>query len=63
MAHIFPINFLFSLTQSHTEIIAKNIPNAKLSVISGDHFIANKRPEEFNKAVEDFLCDENNRHL
>lgn len=46
------------IKQSHTEVIAKNIPNAKLSVISGDHFIANKRPEEFNKAVEDFLSSE-----
>ncbi|MDE5717595.1 MAG: alpha/beta hydrolase [Lachnospiraceae bacterium] len=39
----------------HTEMIAENIPNAKLSVIPGDHFIANKNPDEFNKEVEDFL--------
>lgn len=43
------------IKQSHTKIIAQNIPNAKLSVIQGNHFIANKNPEEFNKEVEDFL--------
>lgn len=40
---------------SHTEMIAENMPNAKLSVIPGDHFIANKNAEAFNKEVEDFL--------
>lgn len=43
------------IKQSHTEILAKSIPNAKLSVIAGDHFIANKNPKEFNEAVEEFL--------
>ncbi len=43
------------IKQEQTEIIAQSIPNAKLSVISGDHFIANKNPEAFNKVVEDFL--------
>ncbi len=43
------------IKQEHTEIIAQSIPNAKLSVIPGDHFIANKNPEAFNKIVEDFL--------
>lgn len=39
----------------HTRIIAKNIPNAKLSVIPGDHFIAKKESGKFNKEVEIFL--------
>lgn len=43
------------IKQSHTEMIAENMPNAKLSVIPGDHFIANKNPDEFNREVEDFL--------
>lgn len=43
------------IKQPHTEMIAENIPNAKLSVIPGDHFIANKNPDEFNKEVEAFL--------
>lgn len=40
---------------SHTEKIAKNIPNATLSIIPGDHFIANKESHRFNKEVELFL--------
>lgn len=48
------------IKQSHTKVIAKNIPNAKLSVIPGDHFIANKKSGEFNKAVEEFLWTNQN---
>lgn len=40
---------------AHTELIADHIPNAKLSVIPGDHFIANKNPKDFNREVENFL--------
>lgn len=43
------------IKQAHTEMIAENIPNAKLSIISGDHFIANKNAEAFSKEVEAFL--------
>ena len=43
------------IKESHTKEIAENIPNAKLSIIKGDHFIANKRYVTFNKEVEDFL--------
>ncbi len=43
------------IRESHTKEIAKNIPNAKLSIIKGNHFIANKRYITFNKEVEDFL--------
>ena len=43
------------IKESHTKEIAKSIPNAKLAIIKGDHFIANKNPIAFNKAVEDFL--------
>lgn len=40
---------------SHTRLIAKSVPGASLVLIEGDHFIAAKRPEEFNRAVLDFL--------
>ncbi len=40
---------------SHTRLIAENIPKSSLVFIKGDHFIAAKRPEEFNRAVLDFL--------
>lgn len=40
---------------AHTELIVDHIPNAKLSVIPGDHFIASKNPKDFNREVENFL--------
>ena len=43
------------IKESHTKEIAENIPNAKLSIIKGNHFIANKRYDTFNKEVDDFL--------
>ena len=43
------------IKQAHTKEIALNIPGAKLAIIKGNHFIANKRPEEFNRAVDAFL--------
>ena len=43
------------IKESHTKEIAENIPNARLSIIKGDHFIANKRYVTFNKEVEGFL--------
>lgn len=43
------------IKESHTKRIAENIPGAKLTIIDGNHFIANKRHAAFNKAVEDFL--------
>lgn len=43
------------IKESHTREIADNIPNAKLSIMKGNHFIANKQPEAFNQEVEKFL--------
>lgn len=43
------------IKESHTKEIAEHLPNAKLVIIDGNHFIANKCPEEFNQAVNDFL--------
>lgn len=43
------------IRESHTKEIAEHIPNAKLVILKGDHFIANKRHAAFNQAVEDFL--------
>lgn len=40
---------------AHTKVIAQSIPHARLAILPGDHFIANKRPTAFNQAVEDFL--------
>ena len=43
------------IKESHTRLIAEKIPGAKLKFIEGDHFIANKNPDVFNKATEAFL--------
>jgi len=46
------------IKDSHTELIKNSIPKAHWVRLDGDHFIANKDPEEFNVVVEIFL-DEN----
>ena len=43
------------IKESHTRLIAANIPNAELSFISGNHFVANKNPKEFNARMMRFL--------
>lgn len=40
---------------SHTRLIAQSVSGAQLSLIPGDHFIANKNPDAFNEAVLRFL--------
>lgn len=39
----------------HTRLIAESIPNSRLVLIRGDHFIASKCPVQFNRAVMEFL--------
>ncbi len=46
------------IRRSHTELIAKLIPNSRLVLILGGHFIASRRPAAFNRAVLDFLQEE-----
>ena len=46
------------IKESHTRLIAAHIPDAKLAIISGNHFIANKEPVAFNKAVLQFLLEQ-----
>ena len=43
------------IKKEHTIQIAKSIPSAELVFIKGNHFIANKRPKEFDRAVLGFL--------
>lgn len=40
---------------SHARLIADSIPDARLVFVKGNHFIANRNPLEFNRAVLDFL--------
>ena len=43
------------IKDAHTRLIAQNIPDSKLVLIKGNHFIANKCSEAFNRAVLEFL--------
>lgn len=43
------------IKDSHTREIHAALPNAELVILEGDHFIANKEYEAFNKSVEAFL--------
>ena len=43
------------IKDSHTRLIYKSLPNAQLNIIEGDHFVANKNANLFNKVVEEFL--------
>jgi len=43
------------IKEAHTRLIAESIPDAELVFVKGDHFIANRHPAEFNRAVLDFL--------
>ena len=43
------------IKDKHTHLIYESLPNAKLIFLEGDHFIANKKYNKFNAAVERFL--------
>ena len=43
------------IKEDHTRLIARSIPDSRLVILEGDHFIANKCPDAFNRAVLDFL--------
>ena len=43
------------IKDNHTQLIARSIPDAQLSIIPGNHFIANQNPEAFNEKVLSFL--------
>lgn len=43
------------IRESHTKEIVTGIPNARLTILKGNHFIANNCPVEFNYAVDEFL--------
>ncbi len=45
------------IKESHSREIAENIPNAELSIIKGNHFIADREPKAFNQEVERFLLE------
>ena len=44
--------------EKHTRLIAQSINGAELKILSGNHFVANQNPEEFNRTVLEFLNTE-----
>jgi pimeloyl-ACP methyl ester carboxylesterase len=42
---------------AHTRLIAESIPNARLALVEGTHFIAAENPGAFNRIVADFLAE------
>ena len=45
------------IREKHTRLIADSLPNGRLVILKGNHFIANQRPKEFNRAVVEFLAE------
>lgn len=43
------------IREAHTHLIADSIPGARLTVIPGDHFAANRASAAFNQAVRTFF--------
>lgn len=46
------------IKKSHTQLIYNHLPNAELSFIKGNHFIANQNPKDFNQRVLTFLMND-----
>lgn len=51
------------IKESHTRLIAEKLPNSRLVIMNGDHFIANKNSKVFNTHVENFLNGETNEQI
>ena len=45
------------IKESHTKLIYKSLPNSRLEIIDGDHFVASKNPKSFNAMVKSFLSE------
>ena len=45
------------IRERHTRLIAASLPNSRLAIIPGDHFIASKEPAAFNRAVRTFFTE------
>lgn len=45
------------IKDQHTLLIARSLPRGRLEIVAGDHFIAAKNPDAFNRAVDNFLSE------
>lgn len=43
------------ILRRHTEQIARLLPNAEMAILPGNHFLASRRPGDFNRRVAAFL--------
>ena len=43
------------IEESHTRLIAASLPDARLAIIEGSHFVAAENPKAFNRIVGEFL--------
>lgn len=43
------------INEKHTRLIEEKLLNSRLAILGGDHFVAAKRPKEFNRVVGAFL--------
>jgi len=43
------------ILEKHTRLIAASLPNSKLVILPGDHFVARRNWEAFNPVVLEFL--------
>ena len=46
------------IKEKHSKLIASTLRNSEFAVVEGDHFVALRNPEEFNKRVLEFLLKE-----
>ena len=49
------------IKEEHTRQIYENLSDAELVLIEGNHFVAKRNPEAFNKAVEIFLKEKDGK--
>lgn len=45
------------IREAHSRLIRDSLPNGRMVVLEGDHFVASRRPEAFNRAVLEFLSE------
>lgn len=45
------------IKQEHTLLIHQNLQNGQISILPGNHFVANQNPKAFNTVVETFLTN------
>lgn len=45
------------IRESHTRLIARSIPNSRLAILPGDHFVARRNWQAFNPVVLKFLSE------